>query len=313
MSDRLPPLTALRAFEAAARHLSFSKAAEELNVTPAALSFQIKSLEEHLGHPVFHRLTRAVELTELGERLRPGVEEGFTALARAWRAARRFDRGDTLTVTAGPAFTSTWLAARLFDFAQANPGIEMRLLASLKRVDLLRGDADVAIRFGIEEPVGHYMEPLVTDWFTPMMAPHIAAQVKTPEDVLKFPLALLEDTRSFEPAMDWAWWLKQAGLGEARHTGPVFSLANHGTEAAIAGACIILGRVSLTAPAVQAGRLVAPFRTAYYTRARYRFLCAPGMEERPAVRTFRDWLKAELALVSTLSEAQDLQSPDYSK
>jgi LysR family glycine cleavage system transcriptional activator len=106
MADRLPPLTALRAFEAAARHLSFAQAAADLNVTPAALSFQIKSLETHLGEPVFRRLNRAVELTEAGRMLAPGVTDGFSALSSAWRNTQRLSDNSTLTVTAGPAFTS---------------------------------------------------------------------------------------------------------------------------------------------------------------------------------------------------------------
>ena len=114
MSDRLPPLTALRAFEAAARHMSFARAAEELSVTPAALSFQIKSLEDHLGQPVFRRLNRAVELTEAGRALAPGTSEGFATLNAAWRNARRFGEQRHLTVTSGPGFTSLWLAPRLF-------------------------------------------------------------------------------------------------------------------------------------------------------------------------------------------------------
>ena len=123
MSDRLPPLTSLRAFEAAGRHLSFAQAAAELNVTPAALSFQIKSLEENLGQQVFRRLNRAVELTEAGRALLPGCTDGFEALRTAWRAAQRLNDTNTLTVTAGPAFTAKWLAPRLFDFAQAHPEI----------------------------------------------------------------------------------------------------------------------------------------------------------------------------------------------
>jgi LysR family glycine cleavage system transcriptional activator len=124
MSDRLPPLTALRAFETAARHMSFSRAANELNVTPAALSFQIKSLEEHLGVPVFRRLNRAVELAEEGKLLVPGVFDGFAALQSAWRAVNRRLDSATLTVTAGPAFTAKWLAPRLFSFARENPDID---------------------------------------------------------------------------------------------------------------------------------------------------------------------------------------------
>ncbi len=161
MSDRLPPLTALRAFEAAARHLSFAQAAAELNVTPAALSFQIKSLEDHLGHPVFRRLNRAVELTEAGRALAPGVTDGFAALSAAWRNTQRLSDNKTLTVTAGPAFTSKWLAPRLFEFAQAHPEIELRFSASLRLIDFDRDEVDVAIRFGLGNDEGVFSEPLI--------------------------------------------------------------------------------------------------------------------------------------------------------
>ena len=154
MLDRLPPLTALRAFEAAARHMSFAKAADELHVTPAALSFQIKSLEEHLGAPVFHRLNRAVELTEAGRALAPGISEGFQSLNAAWRTAQRLTNETTLMVTAGPAFTAKWLAPRFYEFARAHPEIDLRFSATLRNLDFGRDEVDVAIRFGLlkEEP-----------------------------------------------------------------------------------------------------------------------------------------------------------------
>ena len=184
MTDRLPPLTALRAFEAAARHMSFARAAAELNVTPAALSFQIKSLEEHLGAPVFRRLNRAVELTEAGRTLAPGTTEGFTQLAAAWRAARRVTETRTITVTAGPAFTAKWLAPRMFDFAAGHPEIEMRFSASLRIMDFDRDDIDVAIRFGMGVDTGLFSVPLIQEWVTPLVAPSLAPDLKSPEDLL---------------------------------------------------------------------------------------------------------------------------------
>jgi LysR family glycine cleavage system transcriptional activator len=181
MSDRLPPLTALRAFDAAARHMSFAKAAAELNVTPAALSFQIKNLEEHLGAPVFHRLNRAVELTDAGRALAPGVADGFVTLAAAWRAAKRTSDSAALTVTAGPAFTAKWLAPRLFAFASAHPDIELRFSASLRLMDFDRDDVDVAIRFGVprEEP-GLSSHVMTREWVAPMMSPELRAGFPNP-------------------------------------------------------------------------------------------------------------------------------------
>ena len=169
MPDRLPPLTALRAFEAAARHMSFAKAAEELHVTPAALSFQIRTLEKDLGVPVFRRINRAVELTEAGKLLVPGTRDGFVALGGAWRSARRFVDQNHLTVTAGPAFTAKWLAPRLYAFAQDHPEVELRFSAALRVMDFARDDIDVAIRFGIADTddSGLYSYPLAEDWITP--------------------------------------------------------------------------------------------------------------------------------------------------
>lgn len=310
MPDRLPPLTALRAFEAAARHMSFAKAAAELNVTPAALSFQIKSLEEHLGQPVFRRLNRAVELTETGRALQPGVQDGFTALAAAWQAARRSSDGKVLSVTAGPAFTAKWLASRMFDFTQAHPGIELRLLASLRLTDLRREDVDVAIRFGLTPPEDVFSEPLLNDWFTPMMTPDIAAQIHNPADLLKFPLGHQEDTRLFEPLLQWPVWMRAAGLEPDALPGPRFSQTDHAIDAAIAGACIVLGRISLTAPALKAGLLAAPLDITIATKSQYRILCAPGTETRPHVRAFRDWLRGEVAVVETFSGGRRILDPD---
>ena len=183
MTDRLPPLTALRAFDAAARHMSFALAAAELNVTPAALSFQIKSLEDHLGAPVFRRLNRSVALTEVGRALAPGAADGFATLATSWRAARRMLETSVLTVTAGPAFTAKWLAPRLYAFAQAHPDIELRLAASLRIMDFDRDQVDVAIRFGLPNDDGLHSVPVMGEWLTPMMSPALARHIKMPQDL----------------------------------------------------------------------------------------------------------------------------------
>ncbi len=182
MPDRLPPLTALRAFEAAARHLSFAKAADELNVTPAALSFQIKSLEEHLGQPLFLRLNRAVKLTEAGRVLAPGTTEGFQTLTSAWRSTRRLQDDTTLNVTAGPAFTAKWLAPRLYDFARENPEIDLRFSATLRIMDFVLDEVDIAIRFGLhdKDDPNLWTKPLAREWVTPVMTPELAVEYPTP-------------------------------------------------------------------------------------------------------------------------------------
>ncbi|MEM9900995.1 MAG: transcriptional regulator GcvA [Pseudomonadota bacterium] len=299
MSSRLPPLTALRAFEAAARHLSFAKAADELGVTPAALSFQIKSLEEHLGRPVFRRLNRAVELTDAGRALAPGLTDGFGALAAAWRAALRVSDTTTLTVTAGPAFTAKWLAPRLFDFAQKHPEIELRFAASLKLADFERDAVDLAIRFGYGAGPGLYAKPILADWMTPMMAPALAERLRAPEDLRTATLLHQDDIRFLDPPIDWTTWFRVAGLGEIALTGPRFSQADHALDAALAGSGVVLGRSSLAAQDLAEGRLIAPFDVGLTTEARYRIVFPEGSEARPQVAAFRDWLVAEAEAAET--------------
>ena len=312
MADRLPPLTALRAFDAAARHMSFAKAAEELHVTPAALSFQIKSLEEHLGTQVFRRLNRAVELTEAGKALAPGVADGFQTLAAAWRAAERTVDNHTLTVTAGPAFTAKWLAPRLYEFAQLHPEVELRFSASLKMMDFGRDAIDVAIRFGYGPDTGLYSLPLAQEWVCPVMTPALAEKFPTPESLTKAPL-IFDDSISFlEPRSDWQTWFRAMGVDCDPSHGPRFSQADHAVDAALAGVGVVLGRRALVVKDLHDGRLVAPFPTALDTGVRFRFLCADGAQTRPQIAAFRDWIVAEIDKTSHITDRMTLvPSADY--
>ncbi|MEL6550441.1 MAG: transcriptional regulator GcvA [Pseudomonadota bacterium] len=308
MSDRLPPLTALRAFEAAARHMSFAKAAEELSVTPAALSFQIKSLEEHLGEPVFRRLNRAVELTEAGRALAPGCSDGFAALQGAWRAVRRLSDQTNLTVTAGPAFTAKWLAPRLFDFAQAHPEIELRFSASLRMMDFNRDGVDVAIRFGLGPDEGLFSMPMASEWVTPVMLPELAQRYHTPESLRDAPLITDLSIDFLDPNPDWAAWFRAAGVVAPDEIhGPKFSQADHAVDAALAGVGVVLGRRALCIKDIAEGRLVAPYKIALSTGARFRFLCPEGLENRPQIKAFRDWMLAEIEKTRDVAESFDVR------
>ncbi|MBY6067539.1 transcriptional regulator GcvA [Leisingera aquaemixtae] len=314
MSDRLPPLTALRAFDAAARHMSFAKAAEELNVTPAALSFQIKSLEEHLGQPLFRRLNRAVELTEAGRTLAPGADEGFRLLSQAWQDTRRLLDETTLTVTAGPALTAKWLAPRLFEFARSHPEIELRLSASLKVVDLRRGDVDVAIRFGVSDDAGLASYGTRPDWLTPVMTPELHEQFPTPESLMGAPLIFDDSISKVAPGCDWPTWFQAAGVGFTPTSGTHFSAPDHAIDAACAGLGVALGRRPLIIKDVREGRLVAPFKIAIQSDARFRFLCLPEAKDRPQIAAFREWYFAEIEKTAhmwgdiKIIPIQDLQS-----
>ena len=306
MPDRLPPLTALRAFDAAARHMSFAKAAEEIGVTPAALSFQIKSLEEHLGQPLFHRLNRAVELTEAGRALAPGAAEGFRALQVAWRAARRVHNGRTLTVTAGPAFTARWMAPRFYEFARAHPEIELRFSASLRVMDFQRDEIDVAIRFGVGPDPDLYSVPLAFEWVTPVMLPELAERYPTPQSLTEAPL-LMDDSLDFiDPPCDWGAWFRAVGIPHEPTGGTHFSQADHAVDAALAGAGVALGRRALVVKDLHEGRLVAPYGIAIRPQAHFRFLCPKGAEDRPAIAAFRDWMLSEIDKTAAVSEAMSI-------
>jgi LysR family glycine cleavage system transcriptional activator len=295
MTDRLPPLTALRAFDAAARHMSFARAAAELNVTPAALSFQIKNLEEHLGAPVFHRLNRAVELTDAGRALAPGVADGFATLSAAWRAARRTSDSAGLTVTAGPAFTAKWLAPRLFAFASAHPDIELRFSASLRLMDFDRDDVDVAIRFGLpREEAGLSSHVMTREWVAPMMSPELAQDFPDPADLARAPLLHQDDIAFLKPAIDWPAWFRAAKLPSRVAAGARFSQADHAIDAATAGGGVVLGRISLAERDLREGRLVIPYDIALTTEAVYRVVYPAGAEMRPQIRAFIDWLEQEV-------------------
>ncbi len=294
--DRLPPLTALRAFEAASRRMSFAKAAEELSVTPAALSYQIKQLEEHLGLPLFRRLNRAVELTEAGRLMRPGVAEGFEAFHRAVRAldALRGERG--LVVTAGPAFTAKWLAPRIFHFIERFPDVEVRIVASLRVMDFDRDGVDAAIRFGLRADAAHHSEILIRDRMTPLCAPDLAARLTTPADLAAVPLIHDDSMAPLGWAPEWGDWLAAAGVERPDwRRGLRFSNADQAIAAATEGGAVALGRVSLAEAELRQGRLVAPFDLAIDPEAHFRFVCPQGAEVRPAMAAFRAWLREEIA------------------
>lgn len=303
MSDRLPPLTALRAFDAAARHMSFQQAAAELNVTPAALSFQIKSLEEHLGTQVFKRLNRAVELTEAGRALAPGIAEGFEAVTTAWRAARRSLDSNVLNVTAGPAFTAKWLAPRLFEFARKHPEIDLRFTASLRMMDFDRDEVDVAIRFGYGPDTGLYSKLLPREWVTPVMTPALAAQYPTPETLRSAPLLFDDSINFLNPPCDWPTWFRAAGIEFSPQHGVRFSNADHAVDAALAGVGVVLGRRAMVIKDLHEGRLVAPYKLAIVSKARFRFLCASGAEIRPEIEAFRDWMLSEIDKTASFSDS----------
>ncbi len=286
--------------------MSFAQAAAELHVTPAALSYQIKSLETDMGQPLFRRLNRAVELTAAGRALAPGVSDAFGTLSAAWRGARRLNDTGVLTVTAGPAFTSKWLAPRMYSFAQNHPEIELRFLASLRLIDFDRDEVDVAIRFGLGHDKDVYARPLIREWMTPLMTPELARRIKTPKD-LEDAVLIHDDSIAFLNApADWPAWLLASGLDLEGDHGPRFSQADHALDAAISGVGVALGRVSLATRALEAGQLVAPFELGLVAEAQFRFMCPKGSETRPHIAAFEAWMLEEIQSSRKFEEGRRL-------
>lgn len=310
MTYRLPPLSVLRAFESASRHLSFKKAAEELHVTPAAISQQIKTLETYLGVPLFRRLTRALELTEHGEAMLPKVREGFDCLAAAVETTRR-SRGGALTVTAPPTFASRWLLPRLPTFSAAHPDIELRLSSSSDTVDR-RGDtlrldtggvdmredaSDVAIRYGTGLYPGHRVERILAPDYVPVCSPGLAGApfpLREPADLRRHVLIHDETILDEERQPSWAEWLRLAGVdGVDARRGPRFSNAVLAVEAALAGQGVALAPRPLVEADLVAGRLLIPFAVAVPSPYAYFLVMPEAVAKRPTVAAFRAWLLAE--------------------
>ncbi|MGB0506356.1 MAG: transcriptional regulator GcvA [Pikeienuella sp.] len=291
----MPSLTALRAFEAAARHMSFAMAAAELSVTPAALSYQIKSLEQDLDVTLFHRLNRAVELTEAGKALAPGLSRAFDEMREAVHVMRRATEG-ALTLTAGPAFTAKWLAPRIYRFVEKHPDIEVRMIAALRKMDFRHDGVDAAIRFTrAEEEPGSYVEVMVEELMAPICAPQVAARLNSPADLVGAHFLHDDSLNILDRPPGWRDWLKIAGVEADWRHGPRFSNADHVLDAAAGGGGVALGRLSLAADDLRSGRLVAPFDLAIDTGAHFNFVCPAGHEVRTDIAALLDWLREELA------------------
>jgi LysR family glycine cleavage system transcriptional activator len=276
--------------------MSFAKAAAELSVTPAALSYQIKQLEDHLGLPLFHRLNRAVELTEAGRRLKPGIADGFEALRAAVHALDPLRDGRGLTITAGPAFTAKWLAPRIFHFVARRPDVEVRIVASLRVMDFERDGIDAAIRFGRRVDPALFSYQLFHDRLTPLCAPAVAERLRVPADILHVPLIHDDSMVPLGITPNWGDWLEAAGVDRPDwKRGARFSNADHALSAAAEGDAVALGRPELAEVELRTGRLVAPFALAIDPEAHTRFICPRGAEQRPAMAAFLDWLREEIA------------------
>jgi LysR family glycine cleavage system transcriptional activator len=299
MNMRLPALGALRAFEAAARLRSFSKAAAELNVTPAAISHQIHALEADLGVVLFQRRNRAVELTASARVLLPGLSEAFAGIHASLRRLRAHNEAGALNVTASPSFAAKWLVLRLHRFQERHPEIDVRISASDEVVDLADGDFDMAIRYGSGHYPGLAVELLARNEVFPACSPSLlerGSPLRTPEDLRRH--ALIHDQAvDRDPLVPtWPMWLKAAGVRDFAGTGGLsFSAGHLALDAAIAGHGVVLAYSTIAAADLAAGRLVRLFSLSLPDLFAYYIVTVPGALERPKIRAFRDWLCEETA------------------
>ena len=297
MNSHLPPLSALRAFEAAARHVSFSRAATELHVTPGAISHQIHALEEDLGVRLFHRLNRSIELTASAKVLLPGLTEAFAGIQSSVRRLRAHNDTGTLTVTASPSIAAKWLVLRLHRFQEQHAEVDARISATDAIVDLAKGDYDIAIRYGTGRYPGLEVELLMKNEVFPACSPQLLTNgppLRTPADLPAHALIHDQAIERDPLAPTWSMWLKAAGVENIPSiTGLRFNNMHLALDAAIAGRGVVLAQNTIAAADLAAGRLVRLFTLALPDPFAYYIVTAPGALERPKVRAFRDWLRCE--------------------
>ncbi|TGP51737.1 transcriptional regulator GcvA [bacterium M00.F.Ca.ET.230.01.1.1] len=289
----LPPLQAIRVFEAVARHLSFTKAAQELGMTQAAASYQIKVLEERIGAPLFLRRPKQIELTEPGQRLAPAVSEAFAILGQAYAAARGGADG-LLCVTTVLTFASNWLAQHLGSFQLAHPALAVRLDTSARLTDFAREDVDLAIRSGGGKWPGLESHKLLDADFTPMLSPKLAASiggVKEPADLLRLPILDPGD-------IWWTQWFEAAGVTGhdlAKRPGSSMGAQAYEANAAMAGHGVAILTRALFKNEIADGRLVQPFDLVGDDGHAYWLVYPTARRNVPKIRAFRDWILAEIA------------------
>jgi LysR family transcriptional regulator, glycine cleavage system transcriptional activator len=307
MLRRLPPLNALKAFEAAARHESFTRAAEELCVTQGAVSHQVKALELELGIKLFNRERQRLIITEAGREYLTVLREAFDRIAVGTERLVQRQTSGVLTVSTSPDFAAKWLVNRLGRFAEAHPSIDLRISATLHHVDFAREDVDLAVRHGDGSWAGLDVARLSTEQLFAVCSPKLLEgrqRLSKPADVLKFPLLHLDDRK------DWAKWFEAAGIVDAELShGPVLNRASMVIDAAVDGQGVALARTTLAAWDLINGRLVRPFAETLRLSKTYWIICPKVTSTLPKIVTFREWLLAEATRDSRQLQQLALKQP----
>lgn len=302
----IPPLDFLQGFEAAARTLSFTKAAEELFITQSAVSRQIKSLEENLGVRLFHRRPRTLELTEEGHVLLRAVTGALDLLHGATQELRA-DR-DLLTVTTTNGFASLWLIPRLVRFTSRYPDVDVRISATTGMLNLERNRIDLAIRYCRPDLAPPDAVKLFSETTVPVCSPDLTQRADRPlvrpKDLRWHTLLHYDHPGAAGTFMEWGTWLTALGLGDLKPAGALrFNMYDQLVQAAIAGQGVGLGQRRLMSELLQSGKLVVPFDTKDLGNRAYYMLTSPAGERKTQVRAFSDWLLEE-------SQQSDLADPD---
>lgn len=309
----IPPLSGFRAFDAAARHLSFTLAAEELFVTQAAVSQRIKQLESQLGFKLFVRRARQLSLTDEGKQLAPVVAESIGAIAKAIDAVHADQRAGPLTVSTLPSFASKWLIPRLPDFNRKHAEIELRIHADDKPVDFDSDGIDVAIRYAYVEVQGLHAVPLMVDQVVLVCSPGLLegdVPLREPRDLQHFVL-IHDETDSYKShaacsGMDWDTWCRAVGVDIDTRYGLVFNQGHLVVQAAVDGQGVAITRTSLAQDDIDAGRLVRLFKDNVLASSSYSIVCRKEMAARTKIVAFRDWLLEQAAVDSVKSTVNEL-------
>ena len=298
MTQRLPSLNALRAFEAAARHRSLTNAARELNVTPAAISHQVKALEADLGIGLLRRIKGEFQLSETARAALPGLRAGFDQIAEAARRLRGDDADRFLTISVGATFATTWLVRRIGNFTESFPDIDVRLQTTDRLADFARDGVDVGIRFGRGVYPGCEAIRLFDEEIFPVCSPDFAARkspLETPADLATRTLLHVDWTRDGgSETLDWEMWLRAAGARSVDHTrGLRFSHSSIALQMAIDGRGVALGSNSLVSDDLKAGRLIRLFDVALPVNFAYYLTYPEETADSPKIVAFRDWILSQ--------------------
>jgi LysR family transcriptional regulator, glycine cleavage system transcriptional activator len=298
--QRMPPLNALRAFEAVARHSSFARAAQELHVTKAAVAQQVRALEQEIGVGLVERNGRGLQLTESGAAGAGALAEGFALLAKAARAMREGRGRRFLVINSTPSFAATWLVGRIGKFKARHPETDVLIDANPTEDALDSGAADALIRWGAGEFLGLAATLLFKEDVFPVCAPRLVAgddPLRSPEDLARHTLLHLDWNPVHASWPTWSDWLNAAGARhvEATH-GVFFNNMAMTLRAAAQGQGVALTSFAIAADELAAGRLIAPFKTSVATPFGYYFVCRPNEAGSPRIKALREFLTQEAAL-----------------